>query len=160
MPKCTFVSDPDIRRLQEDRFLRLGGLGRGFAIVLAVESIDRSMMATKSHLRTLRDVRVNTITQCKVKISPKAFVAASEMQPLMRLRKLLANNWIFVADVANKSKRRQHGGDRDGRRKCESCLAVVLNNFVSFGEGTERGDFLELVIPTDSYLGWTPYQQP
>jgi hypothetical protein len=64
----------------------------------------------------------------------------------------------IVADVANKSKRRQHGGDRDGRRKCESCLAFVLNNFVSFGEGTERGDFLELVIRADSYLGWTPYR--
>jgi hypothetical protein len=75
--------------------LRLGGLGRGFAIVLAVESIDRSVMAMKSQKVWLHEVLLNTITQCKVKISQKAFVAVSEMQPLTRLRKLLANNWIL-----------------------------------------------------------------
>ena len=62
----------------------------------------------------------------------------------------------IAADVANKSKRRQHGGDRVGGGKCESCLAVVLDIFVSFGEGTERGDFLELVIRADTHLGWSP----
>ena len=75
--------------------MRLGGLGRGFAIVLAVESIDRSVMAMKSQKVWLHEVLLNTITQCKVKISQKAFVAVSEMQPLTRLRKLLANNWIL-----------------------------------------------------------------
>ena len=137
--------------------MRLGGLGHGFAIVLAVESIDRSMMATKSHLRTLRDVCVNTITQCKVKISPKAFVAASEMQPLMRLRKLLANNWIFVADVANKSKRRQHGGDRDGRRKCESCLYVAREVNVRILRGLGEGQISRTRDWALIALGCTPY---
>jgi hypothetical protein len=44
-----------------------------------------------------------------------------------------------------------------GGGKCESCLAVVLDIFVSFGEGTERGDFLDLGIRADSHLGWSPY---
>ena len=43
------------------------------------------------------------------------------------------------------------------RRKCESCLAVVLDIFVSLGEGSERADFLELVIRAQSLLGWTLY---
>ena len=52
-------------------------------------------MAMKSQKVGLHEVLLNTITQCKVKISQKAFVAVSEMQPLTRLRKLLANNWIL-----------------------------------------------------------------
>jgi hypothetical protein len=46
----------------------------------------------------------------------KAFVGASKIQYMMRLRKLLANTLTFAADIADKSKHWWHGGDNKNVR--------------------------------------------
>ena len=118
-----------------------------------------AMMAMKLDFRMLRVRACKHNNSTLSKNNAKSFRSCVNNASSDTTTKAFGEQLDIAADVVYKSKRRQHGCDRDGRRKCESRLAVVLDIFVRVGEGTERGYFLDLVIRARSLLGWTPYHQ-
>jgi hypothetical protein len=105
-------------------------------------ALDKAAFSLVIDAPLLAKAPVTTMLAMKQRI---ARLSLSERQiPLMRCLVYRSKHWW-------------HGRDRDESGKCESCLAVVLDIFVSLGERSERADFLELVIRAQSLLGWTPY---